>query len=374
MLFGSADPTDVNLADLGTAGFRIDGAAENDYSGYAAAGAGDVNDDGSNDLLIGAPYASNNDRDYSGSSYLLLGTYTTPGAPSGVTGTPGDGQVQLSWTAPGTGGGATISGYQIESKTGGTPWTIATANTGTSATNHPVTGLTNGTTYQFRVAAINPAGTGPASEPSEPVTPRTTPSAPNGVTGTPGDGHVQLLWTAPASDGGAAISGYQIESSTGGGLWAPIAANTATTTTHRTITGLTNGTTYQFRIAAINAAGTGPASEPSGDLIPTAGVTPPPPVTPTATLAVAARKASKAVPKTGKATLVSNLLVGPGQAATISVTVQPKKTKKKVKVTTTATTVKVRTKRAPKGNVTVTITAAGTGFTPATWTRTWKVR
>ena len=164
VVFGSEESPDVDLADLGNGGFRIDGTAASDNSGSAVAGAGDVNDDGSNDLLIGAPYAGNNDRDDSGSSYLLLGTYTTPGAPTGVSGTPGDAQVQLSWTAPAFDGGA-ISGYQIETKTSGTPWTITTANTGTSATNHTVTGLTNGTTYQFRVAAINPAGTGPASDP-----------------------------------------------------------------------------------------------------------------------------------------------------------------------------------------------------------------
>ena len=106
VVFGSEESPDVDLADLGNGGFRIDGTAASDNSGSAVAGAGDVNDDGSNDLLIGAPYAGNNDRDDSGSSYLLLGTYTTPGAPTGVSGTPGDAQVQLSWTAPAFDGGA----------------------------------------------------------------------------------------------------------------------------------------------------------------------------------------------------------------------------------------------------------------------------
>ena len=51
---------------------------------------------------------------------VLVGLDSTvaPGAPTGLAGTPGDGQVDLSWTAPGTMGGAPISGYRVETKTG----------------------------------------------------------------------------------------------------------------------------------------------------------------------------------------------------------------------------------------------------------------
>src|SRR4029077_17973362 len=79
--------------------------------------------------------------------------------------------------------------------------------TNSITTSCTVTGLTNGTPYFFRVAAINAAGTGAYSTPSSGVTPRTVPDAPTAVTGTPGNGHVSLTWTAPSSNGGGARAG-----------------------------------------------------------------------------------------------------------------------------------------------------------------------
>ena len=68
------------------------------------------------------------------------------------------------------------------------------------------------------------------------------------------------------------------------------------------------------------------------------------------------------------------MTVGPGQSARITVKIKPKRTKKKVKVIKKRTMVTVRSKKAPKGRVTVWITSTGTGFTPTTWKRTWRVR
>jgi len=78
VVYGSATPTNVDLNTLGAAGFRIDGAAAGDYSGRSVAGAGDINGDGKDDVIIGAPYADNNSRNYSGSSYVVYGS-ATPG-------------------------------------------------------------------------------------------------------------------------------------------------------------------------------------------------------------------------------------------------------------------------------------------------------
>jgi hypothetical protein len=73
VLFGRSGPGTVDLATLGRAGFRIDGAAPGDFAGWSVAGAGDVNGDGLADVLVGAPQADNNARAGSGSTYVVFG-------------------------------------------------------------------------------------------------------------------------------------------------------------------------------------------------------------------------------------------------------------------------------------------------------------
>ena len=63
-------PVSLDLSALnGTNGFVLNGIKANDYSGYSVASAGDVNDDGIADFLIGAPFVNN----YAGQSYVVLG-------------------------------------------------------------------------------------------------------------------------------------------------------------------------------------------------------------------------------------------------------------------------------------------------------------
>ncbi len=73
VVFGSASTDTVDLANLGTRGFRIDGAATSDVAGRAVAGAGDVNGDGRADLLVGAPGFDLPGRTDAGSAYLVFG-------------------------------------------------------------------------------------------------------------------------------------------------------------------------------------------------------------------------------------------------------------------------------------------------------------
>jgi hypothetical protein len=77
LVFGQASPTLLDLASLGGAGYRIDGAGANHSAGLAVAGAGDVNGDGRADVLVGAPGADNNNRTFSGSAYLVFGKTDT---------------------------------------------------------------------------------------------------------------------------------------------------------------------------------------------------------------------------------------------------------------------------------------------------------
>ncbi|NDC26057.1 MAG: adhesin, partial [Proteobacteria bacterium] len=82
-----------------------------------------------------------------------------------------------------------------------------------------VTGLSNGTSYIFRVAAANAAGAGSYSSSSASVTPYTVPGAPTGVSGTSGNTQVSLTWDAPTSNGGALITDYAIQYSSNGSTW-----------------------------------------------------------------------------------------------------------------------------------------------------------
>ena len=97
--------------------------------------------------------------------------------------------------------------------------------------------------------------------------PRTVPGAPTGGRRHGGQGQVALTWTAPASNGGSAITGYRVTPFIG--TTAQTAMLTGSTaTTSFTVTGLTNGTAYTFTVAAINAVGTGADSAASAAVTP----------------------------------------------------------------------------------------------------------
>ncbi|TMV47660.1 hypothetical protein FE783_21675 [Paenibacillus mesophilus] len=131
-----------------------------------------------------------------------------------------------------------------------------------------MTGLTNGTAYTFTVVATNGVGPSVSSAPSASVTPVGEPNAPTGVTAAAGDGQATISFTAPASDGGSAITGYTATASPGGrtatGNGSPI-----------TMTGLTNGTAYTFTVVATNGVGPSLPSASSAAVTPSASATVP---------------------------------------------------------------------------------------------------
>jgi hypothetical protein len=184
---------------------------------------------------------------------------TVPGVPTSLSGVIGDSQVALTWVAPADIGGSAITDYLVEYKLSATStWSTFSDGTSTS-TSATVTSLTNGTSYDFQVSAINGSGTGSSSG-TVTATPLTTPSAPLSFAGTSGDTQVSLSWSAPASNGGSAITNYFIEyklSATS--TWSTFSHATSTATS-ATITSLTNGTSYDFRVSAINLVGIGSVS------------------------------------------------------------------------------------------------------------------
>ena len=87
---------------------------------------------------------------------------TAPGKPRNVRGTVTGASVKLRWNEPGSNGDAVIKGYRIEVSTNQQQWTTAKAvNRQRSFT---ATNLTRGTTYSFKISAINKVGLGPASK------------------------------------------------------------------------------------------------------------------------------------------------------------------------------------------------------------------
>ena len=187
---------------------------------------------------------------------------TTAAAPTIATATRRNGQVGLTWTAPASDGGQSIVNYVVHvSGDNGLTWATVPRKA-SAATAATVAGLTNGKPYLFRVAAVNSLGTGLFSEKTAPTIPATLPAAPTAVTAIRGDRQVTLSWKAPTRNGGAAIGGYVLQSSSDGGrTWTAIPGALSTTST--TVTGLTNGVSHVFRVAATNDVGIGAFSAKS---------------------------------------------------------------------------------------------------------------
>ncbi|MEM0448291.1 MAG: fibronectin type III domain-containing protein [Methanomassiliicoccales archaeon] len=118
------------------------------------------------------------------------------------------------------------------------------------------TGLTNGQTYYYRIAAENAVGIGLSNEVCG--TPRTVPSAPVGLTATPGERFIKLNWTKPQSDGGSPVLGYKIYRGLAPGSETFLAD--AGNVNSFIAAGLINGKTYYFKVSAYNEAGEGPLS------------------------------------------------------------------------------------------------------------------
>jgi hypothetical protein len=170
---------------------------------------------------------------------------TVPEPPTNVTATPGNARANVTWSAPSSDGGSSITGYTVTANPGGQ---TASVNGSTFTAN--VTGLSNGTSYTFTVIATNMVGDSDPSSASNAVTPRTVPGAPTNVVATAGNQSASVTWSAPSSNGGSPITSYTVTSTTGG-----FSTTVNGTTLTAVVSGLTNGTSYKFRVVATNAAG-----------------------------------------------------------------------------------------------------------------------
>ncbi len=129
---------------------------------------------------------------------------------------------------------------------------------GVNLTSFTDTTAVNGTTYFYKVTAVNAVGVSPPSNEAS-ATPQpaaTLPTAPRSPAAAGANGSVRLSWSAPASNGGSAITGYNVYrgTSAGGESATPVASNVSGTSF--TDTAAVNGTTYFYTVAAVNAVGT----------------------------------------------------------------------------------------------------------------------
>ncbi len=181
-----------------------------------------------------------------------------PTAPLSFAVQAGNTQVTLTWAAPTYSGGPALSGYKVYKGTSSTSQTLL-ATVGASPTSYTATGLTNGTTYYFKVTAYNSVGEGPATAvlsavPSAPA----PPGQPTGLSAAPGNAQVSLAWTAPSSQGTAPITNYKVYRGTSSTSQSVIA--TIGNVTSYVDTTAANGTTYYYKVSAVNSVGEGTAS------------------------------------------------------------------------------------------------------------------
>jgi fibronectin type 3 domain-containing protein len=201
-----------------------------------------------------------------------------PSAPQNVQASAGNGQVALSWSAPASDGGSPVTGYRIYRSTSSGSETVLASPPGTG-TSYTDSSAVNGTTYYYKVSALNAIGEGPLSNEGSgtPLAPAIAPSAPQALAATPGNGQVALSWSAPASDGGSPVTGYRIYRSTSSGSETVLASPPGTGTSY-TDSSAVNGTTYYYKVSALNAIGEGPLSN-EGSGTPTDLVLPVEPLT-----------------------------------------------------------------------------------------------
>ncbi|OIR15064.1 xyloglucanase Xgh74A precursor [mine drainage metagenome] len=180
---------------------------------------------------------------------LFEGQRTTafiPAAPIGLTATPGNTQVTLSWTPS---SGATSYNVQRATVSGG-PYTIISSPSGANYTDG---GLTNGTTYYYVVSAVSSAGASGNSAEVSAAPQLTVPTAPTGLVAIARSGQIALSWSASNT-----ATSYNIKrASVSGGPYTTVGTSAGTLYTD---TGLGNGSVYYYVVSAVNSLGEGGGS------------------------------------------------------------------------------------------------------------------
>ena len=225
----------------------------------------------------------------------LTATIGRPNVPTSVkasavaaTSTARSATVQVSWVLPVAVTGVVVTGFDVYSRLaasapGGswTKFTPSTALSGTS-TSTTVTGLALSSDYQFKVVAKSATQISADSVSALATTFSGVPVAPTSVTSVAASAtSVKVSWVVPPAAGlnGTTLSGftvqYRLVSSSPGGAWSTFTPTTAlvATSTSATVTGLTTGQAYQFRVTAkVGSAATAYNGTPSTETVCAPGV------------------------------------------------------------------------------------------------------
>ncbi len=218
-----------------------------------------------------------------------------PSTPTGLSASPGNTQVALTWLAATDNVG--VRGYRVYRN-----GTLVGSPTGTSYND---TGLTNGTSYAYTVRAIDAAGNLSAASGSATAAPfapvdTTAPTAPASLIATPGNTQVALGWAAASDNVG--VTGYRVYR--GGTLIGSPA------TTSYLDGGLTNGTSYSYTVRAVDGAGNLSAASATVSATPFAAAPPPPPPPPPTSGGASCTKVASAQGTAAFQSLVSSLAPG----------------------------------------------------------------
>ncbi len=178
-----------------------------------------------------------------------------PYAPSGLTATPDDTGIDLSWSAPAS-GSASLTGYYLYRGTN--PSALGyLSSTGSSTTTYEDNTAVPGTSYYYAVRGRSAVGSG-SSATVGPVVRVDEPGAPRFLIANAGNTNVTVTWSAPQNDGGAAITDYHVARGPSAASLTRIAS--VGTALQYLDTGLTNTQQYYYAITAENTAGEGPGT------------------------------------------------------------------------------------------------------------------
>ncbi|XP_074971723.1 immunoglobulin-like and fibronectin type III domain-containing protein 1 isoform X11 [Phalacrocorax aristotelis] len=173
--------------------------------------------------------------------------------------------ITISWKAPRKTGSSRIVGYFVQKRKKGTMTWLPVNNVPIADKKLKMTNLKKGLQYEFRVAAVNAAGTGDASEPSQPVFARDSMKPPGQVqdlkVSSSDSTSVTLTWRRPEAKDGGDVKGYEVEMRSSDKLnWTKCNTLPIEVTTY-TVRGLQAKEMYFLRVRAINDSGPGEATE-----------------------------------------------------------------------------------------------------------------